>query len=108
MKFSTAEMILIALCGFRSPVTNPSFAMHQASEIAGAAHSGSVSDLAPSSTARLFSSRAASPKRGNKSSLTGFAELDEITDSLGYLSLDFGRKLLNPREMHQHVSFVEE
>jgi hypothetical protein len=42
-----AVMISIALCRVRLPVATPSLALHHASEIAGAAHNGSVSDLAP-------------------------------------------------------------
>ena len=48
MKVSIATIISIALCSFRLPVAKPNFALHHASEIAGADHVGSMSDFAPS------------------------------------------------------------
>jgi hypothetical protein len=68
-----ATMISIALCWLRLPVANPSLALHHASEIAGAAHNGSTSDLAPCSTVRCCSSLAPSANRTKNSSLAFLA-----------------------------------
>ena len=73
MKVSIATIISIALCWFRLPVAKPNFALHHAAEIAGAAHVGSMSDFAPSWTARYCSSLATWANGSNRSSLTVLA-----------------------------------
>jgi hypothetical protein len=90
VKVSIATIISIALCWFRLPVANPNFALHHASEIAGAAHAGSMSDFPP---ARCFTRCLG--KAFQLFVADGARLLYEVTDPRGYVSLDLNRKLPN-------------